>query len=69
MASAILAPGAPCSCRAGRYVRYVVPTVPGLVGFVSCRDSEAPRGEVREHGIPDGALIAIFTPDPGVARG
>jgi hypothetical protein len=64
----LIAPGVPCTCREGRFVRYAVPTVPGLRGFISCRPYESTRyDDVREHDLPREAVIALHV--PGVARG
>lgn len=62
----ILAVGSPCSCAPGRYVRYVVPAVPGLRATVSCRShSSTEWRDVRHHAPPAGTMMAVFTPSPG----
>jgi hypothetical protein len=60
--------GGPCSCRAGRYVRFVIPPgVPGLAPHISCRANDAERDEVAVHDLPAGAVVAIRMPGPGGA--
>lgn len=57
----IIAAGAPCTCKPGRVVRFVVPPVPGVpTGEVSCRPADSARhAEVRYHAPAAGALIAL----------
>lgn len=60
-----LAPGVPCPCNPSRrYVRFVVPAVPGIEAAISCRDVERTgRGSTQEHAPPRGALVAVKTPN------
>lgn len=59
MANVIIRAGGPCTCARGRYVRFAVPTVPGLTGHISCRGVDAAREDVREHELPPGAQIEV----------
>lgn len=59
----ILAPGATCSCRADRVVRYVIPKIPGNPGEVSCRTAGSTlHSDVRNHPLPARAIIAVHVP-------
>lgn len=58
-----LHPGSVCSCSPRRYVRFVIPAVPGCKPVISCRDAEGtgPKS-LAEHDIPADAEIMIRTP-------
>lgn len=58
----VLYAGGPCSCRPGRYVRFIIPAVPGCVAAVHCRDLEAAREGLATHAIPAGAVVALHMP-------
>jgi len=59
----LLYPGAPCTCRPGRYVRFVDPPgVPGLEPAIHCRAVGAPEAERRTHDIPPDAVVLIHVP-------
>lgn len=49
----VLRAGDPCTCEPGRYVRYVLPDVPGLRARIFCRDNEAGTLGTRDHPPPD----------------
>jgi hypothetical protein len=59
MHNMIVRAGGPCPCQQGRYVRFVIPRVPGLEGVISCRGVESPKDDVREHRIPSGAELQV----------
>lgn len=55
--------GGPCTCKPGRYVRFVIPAVPGCEGVISCQqEGETRRATIIEHAIPVGVEIAIRCP-------
>lgn len=58
-----LYPGSVCSCSPRRYVRFVIPAVPGCKPVISCRDAEGtgPKS-LAEHAIPPDAELAIRVP-------
>lgn len=59
----IIRAGGPCPCKEGRYVRFVVPAVPGCKPVISCRPTDSVRSdEIREHAIPPGSEIQIRLP-------
>lgn len=59
----IIRAGGPCTCKPGRYVRFVIPPgVPGCDAVISCREVDAERDTVREHSIPAGTEIQIRCP-------
>lgn len=61
-----LHPGMPCTCKPGRYVRFIVQAVPGCAGVVSCRDSELTgKASLSEHPIPALAEVMIRVADFG----
>ena len=56
--------GGPCTCEPGRYIRFAMPKVPGLVSsIISCQDNEGThRHTIHEHPIPEGADVEVFCP-------
>lgn len=70
MSAKTIKPGDPCTCKPGRYVRFVVPRgVPGLAAIISCRPNDSVRSdEIREHALPDGVDVLIHVPDLGTRR-
>lgn len=54
--------GGPCTCSPNRYVRYVIPTVPGVVGFISCRANGAGAEALQRHAIPDRTSVWVRMP-------
>lgn len=53
----VLTAGGECTCRPGRYVRYVIPPVPGCEPTVYCRAVDAANEGRASHPIPPGAVL------------
>jgi hypothetical protein len=59
----IVRAGGPCTCKEGRYVRFVIPPgVPGCRPVISCREVDAAKDTIHEHAIPAGTEIHIRAP-------
>lgn len=58
----IVRAGGPCTCRPGRYIRFVIPPgVPGCEAVISCRSNDGTGDTSKlEHAIPAGAEIQIL---------
>lgn len=65
MSARVVFNGSPCTCKDGRYVRFVVQAAPGIDGVISCRGNVSPQRDVREHPIPANAIVLVRM--PGVA--
>jgi hypothetical protein len=58
----VLYAGGPCCCRPNRYIRYIVPPVPGCTPAIYCRDNEAGTEGKATHAIPRGAVLVVRAP-------
>jgi hypothetical protein len=55
--------GGPCTCRPGRYIRFVIPRgVPGCEAVISCRANDAANDFRAEHPLPIGAEYVLRVP-------